>query len=203
MLIPLTDLIEKHNLKIRGVIHVGSHKGEEMPTYLSLGLKDIVLIEPMRESFDVLRGKYNFHAKLFNVACADYEGMQEMWIETDNDGQSNSLLKPKLHLTQHPDIKFKGTRAVNVSRLDKLGLDVGLYNFLNMDVQGAELMVLKGATDILHHIDYIYTEVNFDETYEKCPLVTDIDSFLSKYKFERVETFNGTDIWGDALYIKK
>ena len=37
---------------------------------------------------------------------------------------------------------------------------------INMDVQGYELEVLKGATKTLEQVDYVYCEVNRDEVYE-------------------------------------
>ena len=79
------------------------------------------------------------------------------------------------------------------------------FNFINMDVQGGELNVLLGASKTLQHIDYIMTEVNRDELYKNCALIEDIDYFLSKYNFKRVEEVWDRDnpVWGDALYIKE
>ena len=74
-----------------------------------------------------------------------------------------------------------------------------------MDVQGAELNVLLGASETLQHVDYIITEVNRAELYKNCALIEDLDYFLGKYGFERVEEAWDRDnpVWGDALYIKK
>ena len=41
-------------------------------------------------------------------------------------------------------------------------------NFLNLDIQGAELKALKSLQDYLHKVDYIYTEVNVDYLYVDC-----------------------------------
>ncbi len=38
------------------------------------------------------------------------------------------------------------------------------FNFLNLDIQGAELKALKSMGDYLNNVDYIYTEVNSDYT---------------------------------------
>jgi hypothetical protein len=72
-----------------------------------------------------------------------------------------------------------------------------------MDVQGYELEVLKGATETLKRVDYVYCEVNRDEVYEGNAYVEELDEFLSSYGMERVETSWEGQIWGDALYIKK
>jgi hypothetical protein len=76
------------------------------------------------------------------------------------------------------------------------------YNFINMDVQGYELEVLKGAENTLKYIDYVYCEVNRDEVYENNAYIEQIDDFLGKYNMKRVETDWSGNIWGDAFYVK-
>lgn len=81
-------------------------------------------------------------------------------------------------------------------------IDISKYNFLNLDIQGAELMALKGFGDLLHKIDYIYSEVNQEELYKDCALIQDLDNYLSKYRFKRVISTMTQFGWGDAFYIK-
>jgi hypothetical protein len=54
----------------------------------------------------------------------------------------------------------------------------------------------------LDKINYIYTEVNSNYLYKDCSLINDIDDYLSKFNFERVETSMTKFEWGDALYVK-
>jgi hypothetical protein len=91
-------------------------------------------------------------------------------------------------------------------RLDDYWKDSGLpqqgFNFLNIDVQGFELEVLRGAAETLNYVDYILTEVNREELYEDCVLVEELDEFLDAYGFVREETSWGGGSWGDAFYVK-
>lgn len=78
---------------------------------------------------------------------------------------------------------------------------------INIDVQGFELEVFKGAVDTLPFIDIIYAEVNFEEVYKDCCLVGVLDKFLSRFDFKRVFTRDSKNAkdrktWGDALYVK-
>jgi hypothetical protein len=75
---------------------------------------------------------------------------------------------------------------------------------LNIDVQGYELEVLKGAKKCLENVYYIIVEVNRAELYQDCPMIGDIDDFLSVFGFSRVETEwrHNRENWGDALYVK-
>lgn len=207
MLLSLTNLINKYSLKITGVIHVGAHYGEEVPEYHKNGIKDIVLIEPCAPAFKVLHNKFraHHHIYLINCACAAVDGTAEMFTETANKGQSNSLLQPARHLQHYPDIQFTGKEPVRVHRLDFIMAAIagGRYNMLNMDVQGAEGAVIIGAKDTLQHVDYVYTEVNEDsaQLYKNATRISDLDELLKE--FQRVETSWTEQGWGDALYIRK
>lgn len=151
----------------------------------------------------VLSNDYPNGINVINYACGESESEMEMYVSHNNQGQSNSLLKPQLHTIQHPEVVFTDKELVAVMPLDNLGL-MDNYNLLVMDVQGAEGLVLKGATETLKHIDCIYTEVNTDQTYEGNMLVGEMDEFLSEYGFVRVETLMPSPnwSWGDAVYVK-
>ena len=71
-----------------------------------------------------------------------------------------------------------------------------------MDVQGAELMVLKGAQSILSRIGAIWLEVESVELYKGQPLKNVIELFMKKSGFVKlVDTVN--DIAGDQLYVSR
>ncbi|MGQ9866732.1 MAG: FkbM family methyltransferase [Pseudanabaenaceae cyanobacterium] len=73
-----------------------------------------------------------------------------------------------------------------------------------IDVQGAEGQVLRGARHLLTHTAAIQLEVNYAEMYTGCPLIDDLDHFLEPLGFERVAVttpFHHT--WGDALYVRR
>jgi glutamate synthase domain-containing protein 1 len=85
--------------------------------------------------------------------------------------------------------------------MERNNIDASKYNFWNMDIQGAELMALKGAPKSIQYAKAIYLEVNQTEVYKGCGLISDIDTFLLQYNFKRVLTNITPYGWGDALYI--
>jgi len=203
MLISFTNLRRKYNMNIKGIIHIGAHYGEEISEYIDNGIQDIILFEPLVENFDILSKKVktlNANIEGYQVALGSKKGDATMYV-SDNEKQSSSVLKPKVHLTHHPHVKFPSTEEVEVHLLDDYNSND--YNFINMDVQGYELEVLKGGTKTLEHVDYVYCEVNRDEVYENNAYVEELDEFLSDYNMKRVETDWAGDIWGDALYIRE
>lgn len=207
MLIPLKVLNNKYLLNISGVIHVGAHYGEEIPDYHALKIAKVHLFEPLKENFQILQKnilKYNKEIEFqsYCFALGNFEGKTKMFLSSNNL-ESSSILKPEKHLIEHPEVKFLSERKIKIMKLDQLNINDS--NFLNMDVQGYELEVLKGAKKSLVNIDYIYCEINRSNTYENNAYIDEIDIFLSKYNFVRCETmWAGDDIsWGDAFYIKK
>lgn len=208
MFIKLPSLIDKYGLKIKGIIHGGAHKGQEVTDYISCGVNRIILIEPCEKAFSYLEDKFSDDKRidLFNVALGASECKAIMNVEEANDGQSNSILVPKQHLDDFPNIQFVDIEYVFVKRLDDLHFDKKKYNFINFDLQGYELEALKGAEKTLKHIDYCYLEVNRSEMYKNNAMIGHIDNYLSDYGFRRAETFwcqgGKRGSWGDAFYIK-
>jgi len=203
MLLNFENIVKKYNMNINGVIHIGAHYGEEHSLYKNYNIKNIVYFEPLKKNFNVLKELINDGSLLFNCALGNEERDIEMYVESSNKGQSSSILKPEKHLIQYPHIIFNETEVVEMKKLNDIDINFTLYNMINIDVQGYELEVFKGSTDILHNIDYIISEVNRDEVYQNCTKVDDLDIFLSKYNFIRVETSWDGNTWGDALYVKR
>ncbi len=205
MILDIQTHIEQYNLTPTGVIHVGAHYGQEHQLYKTLGLQRIVYFEPVLENYNALWTNVanEPNVTLWKCALGNENKHVHMNIESVNQGQSSSILKPKLHLEQYPHIVFDKTEEVMMYRLDDVDVDLKGCNFMNIDVQGFELEVLKGSSQTLQSIDFIITEVNNDEVYENCAKIDEIDNYLSNFNFKRVETCWAGGIWGDALYIKQ
>ena len=202
MLISFSEMVKKYNMNIAGIIHIGVHYGEEICDYIDNGINDIILFEPLSDNFNILEQnvkKLNANIEGHQVALGSSPGTATMYVSS-NEKQSSSILKPKVHLTHHPNVSFPSTEVVEVKTLDQF--ETYNFNFINMDVQGYELEVLKGASKTLMHIDYVYCEVNRDEVYENNAFIEQIDEYLGEYNLIRVETSWDGGIWGDALYIK-
>lgn len=204
MLLDFKKIVRKYNIKAEGCIHVGANTAQEHPDYVAAGIKRFVYIEPVASTFNVLRKKFaaHHHIQLFNYACGDMDCEMVMYTGSQNQGQSNSLLKMDKHLDIHPGITLPTTELVQVKRLDSLGLAHKGYQLLVMDAQGYEGHIIRGATETLKQINWIYSEVNRDAVYSGCTLVDELDKLL--HEFERVETGDWVGgMWSDALYIRK
>lgn len=206
MLLDFKELVRKYDIKFNNVTVVGAHWGEEYDDFLFAGAKHITFIEPCQKAFSVLVEKFkdNPIVKLHNCACGEAFGQGIMYTGdyTVNNGQSNSLLKPSLHLDIHPTVLFPDTEEVSIAPLDQM-LEQGKEpQLLYMDAQGYEGFVLKGAKETLKTVNWVYTEINFGEVYENCTKSEELDELLSD--FDRVETgVKVGGLWSDSLYKRR
>lgn len=79
-------------------------------------------------------------------------------------------------------------------KLDDIIPDEANIQFLKMDVQGAEIDILDGASRLLNKIKYVYAEVSFEECNEGAPLFDDL------YNYMRSKGYKISDIV-DSTYI--
>lgn len=208
MLLNFDDLYYKYKLKIKGILHIGAHFGQEFEIYKKYNITNLIFFEPLPHTFETL--KTNIGNKdilgikpiLVNKALGNETRKVDMFCESDNKGQSSSILKPELHEKQYPWIKFNYKLQVDMIKLNDYKFNHMEYNFINIDVQGYEFEVFKGSSEILPNIDYIICEVNRDEVYKDCARVEELDEYLGTFGFKRVETTWDGGTWGDAFYIK-
>lgn len=193
----------------RGVLHVGAHLCEEAPLYESLGLNARDAAQVLWVEADPRYAQAMAETRGFpNVVCAavsDTDGAEAMFHVTNN-GQSSSLLPLAEHRHEHPDVYETGELRVRTATLDalfeRLGIPHDRYDVANLDVQGAELMALRGAEKILAGMRAVYTEVNTKELYAGCALLGEMDAFLGARGFARVALEMTRHGWGDALYVR-
>jgi len=97
--------------------------------------------------------------------------------------------------------------------------NINSVDFLQIDVQGADLQVLEGANRLLeHNVLAIQIEVEFSHLYANQPLFSDVDSFLRKQGFSlfdlactrcirsrspiHTRRHPGQLLWADAFYFR-
>ncbi|OIP72569.1 MAG: hypothetical protein AUK43_02835 [Oscillatoriales cyanobacterium CG2_30_40_61] len=206
-LLDVPQLCRQHSITPRGIVHVGAHEGSEVEYYLAMGAQRVLFIEANPTVFERLQTNI---AQYPNVQAVNYAISHEngtVTLRVTSFDQSSSILPLKHHLDIYPTIQETEQVTVPSRTLDTLLQELGLnpadFNILNIDIQGAELLALQGATNWLQYVEAINTEVNYKELYEGCALIDDLDEFLDQYGLQRVATTTPHPFWGDAFYVKK
>jgi FkbM family methyltransferase len=208
MLIPFEEIARDYDPDIRGIVHVGAHLGEEAQSYDKAGVESVIWIEGNQElTVDLLERlkRYPGH-KVITAIVGDVDG-QDMDFRVTSNRMSSSLLPLAKHKKYHPNVQVETVKTVTTRRIDNLIslkeiLD-GNYTFVNLDLQGAELMALKGMGELLDEMKWVYVEVNLTDIYRGCPLLSDVDTYMLDKGFVRRKTRITKYMWGDALYQRR
>jgi len=192
---------------------VGAHDGIEANIYDFLGAKFVIWFEvnPLVHPYLVQRlgGRPNHLPFLYGVGDVDEETVPFYFYRDIRDGASGIFLPDKMFDYVKDCPLLDQTSNVTLYKLDTLvarhNLPIERVNFLNVDVQGAELKVFKGAHNLLRspNLKYILCEVSWDNVYKDAPVMTDIDDFLKPYGFQRIHVRQDWEIHGDALYVRQ
>lgn len=209
MLIDFGTIIRKHG-KPNGILHVGANTGQEAEIYNRNGVKKVVWIEALPHIYEKLLTNVKRYGHICIKACiSDTDGQQVEFHESNNEAQSSSFLQLGTHKTAHPEVHYIRSHKMTATRLDTLLnnseiIDLGRgLDFLAMDIQGAEMLALKGLGLRLSQFKWVYLEVNTKEVYRGCALLPEIDKFLRNNGYEKKESriFENWG-WGDCLYVK-
>lgn len=176
-------------------------------------------------------------------ANADLESRQVNWTEKHIPlALSNTIGESTLYVTKNPMcsslylpnesylarfarlpelVNLDFTVELETTTLDSFCQSEGIkeIDFLQIDVQGADLLVLEGGTEIIaNSVLAVQIEVEFSHLYVDQPLFADVDTFMRKQGFtlfdiatsRRVRDRSpivsnvhpGQLLWGDAYYFR-
>ena len=212
MLLNFSEIFQKYNhLKpIRGVVHVGAHFGTESVLYQKFNISDVVWFEALPKTFNTLKENVGNIAGnvAFNVALSDVDGRTKFYVTDNGRGNngSSSILPLGKHATFYPHVTVKEELIVETARFDTFmaanSIELSKYNFLNIDVQGAELHVIKGMGDLINGFDYVMAEINEAEFYKGGALLDDLEGYLKEHGFNLEMKSMTKYEWGDGLFVK-
>jgi FkbM family methyltransferase len=179
---------------------------EERALYnsIKIGDNDTLWIEAIGEIVAYVK-KINENINIVQAVITDKDD-EELSFMITNNKESSSIFNFGTHAIEHPhvfEIERRRLKSITLNTLfERNNIPHDRFDFINIDIQGAELKALKGAVHILPHIKAIYAEVNEKMLYEGAGLLPELDEYLATFNFKRVITNMTQHGWGDALYIK-
>jgi FkbM family methyltransferase len=195
------------------IADVGANKGQFSLVARALYPNaHIHAFEPLPQAADRFQSLFRKDSQvtLHQTALGEQAGQFDFHVSAKPD--SSSLLPiTQRQLDFAPNTTTVTTITVPVIRLDHQ-LDPRKIQgpaLLKLDVQGAELSVLKGADGCVNLFDYILCEVSFERLYQDQPLAHEIVDFLRLKNFVLQSVGyvwkdrQGTPIQADFLFISK
>jgi FkbM family methyltransferase len=101
---------------------------------------------------------------------------------------------------KHVDVRL-ATLDTIVAELPP-GWDPAQFNVLRMNIQGAELMALQGASRTLPHLDLVFFETNLTDRYRGAPTDEQFESLLAASGFRRSFAYRRGGI-GNVAYVRR
>lgn len=166
--------------------------------------------------------KVDWHEEHFPVVLSNIVGEATLYVT--HNPMCSSLYPPNESFLKRFDgmLELSGldfTIDLETTTLDSVFQTNNLnsIDFLQIDVQGADLQVLEGATNLLDQgILAIQVEVEFSHLYVNQPLFAEVDTFARKHGFMLFDldvsrwsrspicsaSRPGQILWGDAFYLR-
>jgi FkbM family methyltransferase len=190
------------------IIEAGAHIGldtADLINYFPQG--KIYAFEPVPDLFLQLSERVRLYKNVqcYPVALGNQVGEVVMYISSGVSDGSSSILRPKDHLIDHPDVLFDQTIHAPCTTLDEWAKvnKIEKVDLLWLDMQGYELNALKAGLSVLENVRAIYAEVNLKETYEGAPLYSELREWLETRNFKvEVEEIPWED-GGNVLFVRK
>lgn len=211
---PLAYLYKWFGITPEGVLQIGANNGQEIKKFAREGIGYGVFVEPLPKAFQQLSNSVSRHPGYLaiNALCAAEPGLARTFFVSNQDGESSSMLKPTGHLDIHPEVGFGEELVLRTSTVDEIISNLLLegreklanrLDLLYVDVQGAELDVLKGARKFLGKANFVFAEVSHGGLYEGDVSLPAIIEFLGEHHFKMAFSYFNKHGWGDALFIKE
>lgn len=210
-------IIDKINLEnVNTILDIGSWHLEQSLEFSNIFPNSkIYAFEPVPSSYELCLTKIKDNITIFNLALSNQTGELPFYeVDVNSSSHPNvgasSLLKFKDGLNGSFFNQVWNQKEITVKSmtLDNWSNENNIDNIdiIWIDVQGAELDVFKGGSEILKKTKIIFTEVGLKPYYEGHSLQLDIDSYLTSLGFVEIkESFelNGFDYEANTIYVNE
>jgi FkbM family methyltransferase len=203
------------------IIDVGAYKGETAEWFSVLFPNATIwAVEPFPESFAELAIKSNPRIKPFNFAAANFDGQVQFHYNSiaPTSGiypiNSQSVDSLAIGLTGLGTDASKNSSAGNLVVVARtlnsfvVEQDIQEIDLLKIDVQAAEVDVLKGSGQILDRVGAVLIEISLYDYYENSSSIGDVELCLSPHGFTLWSVtdisnnpMNGRTDWVELLYV--
>lgn len=164
-------------------IDVGAHRGEVLDWFLKYTPNgNHYAFEPLPFLFEFLKKKYRSkdNCKVYQIALSDRKGISSFHYVVTNPAYSG--LKKRIYDRKN---EKDTTIEVQADLLDNIIPSNFQINFIKLDVEGAELNVLKGAQRILkeHHPIIVFEfGIGGSDVYDATP--EELFSFFEQFNYK-------------------
>jgi len=151
-----------------GILHIGGHLGQEAGRYAAKNCK-VIWIEALPSLFAQLEENIaQFSNQRAICALLSEENGKQVDFHLASNGMASSSIFRFGHELGFENLSMESTLQLVTFRLDHIlkSTDLTDYHHWVIDVQGAELLVLKGAGGLMKNCNSMRIEVSTRNVYE-------------------------------------
>ena len=190
------------------ILHIGAHLVQERDVYNKLHFEPVIWLEAQSSIVDsarILLSEYP-NQRIFHATLWSESNIEMTFHVAGHQGSSSSLLEPHLITASHPEVwtdqKYQ-THSISLDDLFERESIIEKYPIVVLDVQGAEIEVIKGAKKAIQNIDYLITEISSIELYKGTAKIKQLEKILNELDFTMAASeLNRSTGWGEALFIR-
>jgi FkbM family methyltransferase len=172
---PTIRTMEQLHLTPVTVIDVGVADGTPR-LYETFPNAKFLLIDPTPQSSPFMKEwSQRLDAEIFNVALGDRRARLPLNIRPEHSGST--------FFEEVGYAEVSERREVDVFRFDELVRSVRRPSLMKIDVQGAELMVLRGMGELIHEIDCFVIDTSLIPTIHEGPEFVDLVMLMKENGF--------------------
>jgi len=195
----------------KGILHLGAHRGTEAEVYNWFG-KNVIWVEALPEIFSHLKTNLMFYKNQIPLLAllSDRDAEKIIFYISNHDGACSSMFKFTDEIKKSPIWSRRNYKMTNQIKLQSITLDTLMinnqidpkkYDHWVMDLQGAELKALKGASNCLKYCKSIYIEVSTKQFYESSVTWSELNEWLNQNNFFSTKVPEKDE--EDILFLRK
>ena len=202
----LVDHLRKYQGKVVAGLHVGANSGQERQLWRKVGAHRVLWVEANPEMMPELRENIlRFKGHTAHCAMLGNQNKENVPFHIFGHGGASSMLD-KVDGESAWGLKKQRTILRPMIRAEvligDLGIKPGTLNTAVIDVQGAELKVLKGFGKYLPHMQYVVVEYIVPETYKGADAMTEVVLFMLSKGFHLWTAKPRKPETGDLLFVR-
>lgn len=196
------------------ILEAGASDGESTLMMLQLWPQSrIYAFEPFPRAYQILEQNTRLYTNVsrFPMALGNKVGVTDFYISRhpnsyqsseEDPGYSSSILSPFTSIWNEPNVKFEEIIQVPITILDLWAEEhkIDKIDFMWLDMQGAEGLMLEASPKILKTVKVIQTEYSNRQFYEGTMVFEELHYFMAKNGFKLIAYTEGE--CGDAWYVR-
>jgi FkbM family methyltransferase len=187
------------------IMDIGACEGDSTVRYAQqFPQATLYTFEPLPNNMQTIKSMLSHFGvqtpiKLFGLALSNQNGTADFYrssgnpenienVEWDFGNKSSSLLPPDKITSTHQWMKFEEVVTVQTQTLLDFCKEqqISAIDFIHIDVQGAELLVLQGAGEQLNHLKAIWLEAANVTYYKDQATQNEIGAFMKAKGFVKL-----------------